>query len=56
MTTRIRRAVVDGVPHDIPEIWLVGMMRRHSLEEALRHWHAQAMMDRERKELAPCSK
>ena len=36
---------IHGYTYRIPEMWLVGAMRRMTALQALQHWHEQAQME-----------
>jgi hypothetical protein len=41
---RFVTATVAGVQYEIPEAWLMGACRTMEFDDALRHWHSQAVL------------
>lgn len=42
---RMVTAKVDGRTYQIPEMWLIGASTHMTLEQAVRHWHEQALAE-----------
>lgn len=46
------KATVDGIDHQIPEIWIVGYCHRpgRTIEDAVRWWHYQWTLEQQEEE------
>jgi hypothetical protein len=41
---RYATVTIEGRTYQIPDMWLMGMCRRMTTLEAVRHWHEQELM------------